>query len=169
MRVVFEVKRQGIRAGGGSCGNRPWWHCRTAYIAVLPVGRRHLRPAMCYRNQRYTCSCPMGGSLEAIRYSHADGRAALSLLEQRALPQNTEWVDIDGPNASWSAIKEMTVRGAPAIGVRRQPPLQANCWHTRAARHACTPTSACQGLHSGCCMPLTCSHRGGAEPCRRSR
>lgn len=86
----------------------------------------------------------MGGSLEAIRYSHADGGAALHLLEQRALPQKTEWVEIDGPKASWHAIKEMTVRGAPAIGAAA---ASRRCQQT-AVHCACSRASAWQGQQS---------------------
>ncbi|PRW55925.1 translation initiation factor fusion with methylthioribose kinase [Chlorella sorokiniana] len=57
------------------------------------------------------------GSLEAIRFEHAGGRAKLELLEQRKLPLETEWLTIDGPKAAWTAIRDMTVRGAPAIAI----------------------------------------------------
>jgi len=49
--------------------------------------------------------------LEAIRYS----RGSLQLLEQRLLPLQTEWVEIKNVEDGWNAIKDMTVRGAPAI------------------------------------------------------
>lgn len=49
--------------------------------------------------------------LEAIRY----GRGSLLLLEQRLLPLQTEWVDIQSVEDGWNAIRDMTVRGAPAI------------------------------------------------------
>ena len=49
--------------------------------------------------------------LEAIRYS----RGKLELLEQRRLPLETEWVEINNVEDGWKAIKDMTVRGAPAI------------------------------------------------------
>lgn len=45
--------------------------------------------------------------------------ALLQLLEQRKLPLETEWLAIDGPKAAWTAIRDMTVRGAPAIGASR--------------------------------------------------
>ncbi|KAL4457683.1 hypothetical protein ABPG75_012548 [Micractinium tetrahymenae] len=59
----------------------------------------------------------MGGSLEAIRYKREGGHATLHLLEQRKLPLETEWLDIPGPKAAWTAIRDMTVRGAPAIAI----------------------------------------------------
>lgn len=51
--------------------------------------------------------------LEAIKYS----RGQLALLEQRKLPQETEWIDIRNTEDGWKAIREMTVRGAPAIAI----------------------------------------------------
>jgi len=51
--------------------------------------------------------------LEAIRYT----RGSLQLLEQRRLPLETEWVDILNTEDGWTAIREMTVRGAPAIAI----------------------------------------------------
>lgn len=58
----------------------------------------------------------MGASLEAIRYKREGDHASLNLLEQRKLPLETEWLEISGPRAAWTAIRDMTVRGAPAIG-----------------------------------------------------
>ncbi|KAL4540995.1 hypothetical protein Ndes2437B_g05393 [Nannochloris sp. 'desiccata'] len=49
--------------------------------------------------------------LEAIRYS----RGSLQLLEQRLLPLQTQWVEIKSVEDGWNAIRDMTVRGAPAI------------------------------------------------------
>jgi 5-methylthioribose kinase len=49
--------------------------------------------------------------LEAIRYS----RGSLQLLEQRLLPLQTEWIEIKSVEDGWNAIRDMTVRGAPAI------------------------------------------------------
>ena len=49
--------------------------------------------------------------LEAIRYS----RGSLQLLEQRLLPLQTEWIEIKSVEDGWTAIRDMTVRGAPAI------------------------------------------------------
>lgn len=51
--------------------------------------------------------------VEAIRYE----RGRLQLLEQRRLPQHTEWVEIRTVEDGWKAIRDMTVRGAPAIGI----------------------------------------------------
>lgn len=51
--------------------------------------------------------------LEAIRYQ----RGSLQLLEQRRLPQDTEWVQVCTAKDGWQAIRDMTVRGAPAIGI----------------------------------------------------
>ena len=51
--------------------------------------------------------------LEAIEYS----RGTLRLLEQRALPHEIEWIDIRDADDGWKAIRDMTVRGAPAIAI----------------------------------------------------
>ena len=51
--------------------------------------------------------------LEAIKYT----RGSLQLLEQRRLPLEIEWVNISGPENGWLAIRDMTVRGAPAIAI----------------------------------------------------
>lgn len=44
-----------------------------------------------------------------------DGR--LHLLDQRQLPQTSEWLQLDDAPAVAQAIHEMVVRGAPAIGI----------------------------------------------------
>ena len=49
--------------------------------------------------------------LLAIDYA----RGSLKLLEQRLLPNEIEWVDVRGVEDGWHAIRDMTVRGAPAI------------------------------------------------------
>ncbi len=55
----------------------------------------------------------MAGSLEAISYE----RGRLQLLEQRKLPLESVFMDIAGPKECWTAIRDMTVRGAPAIAI----------------------------------------------------
>ncbi|XP_078432449.1 nagB/RpiA/CoA transferase-like superfamily protein [Wolffia australiana] len=52
-------------------------------------------------------------SLQAICYS----RGSLSLLDQRKLPQETVYLEIHTAADGWSAIREMVVRGAPAIAI----------------------------------------------------
>lgn len=51
--------------------------------------------------------------LEAIKYK----RGSLQLLEQRRLPLETEWIEIRGVDDGWHAIRDMAVRGAPAIAI----------------------------------------------------
>lgn len=51
--------------------------------------------------------------VEAIEYQ----RGRLRLLDQRKLPHQTEWIDIYDSNDGWTAIRNMTVRGAPAIAI----------------------------------------------------
>ena len=52
-------------------------------------------------------------TLEAIRYS----RGKLQLLDQLKLPTETVFMDVPDCDACWTAIKDMNVRGAPAIAI----------------------------------------------------
>lgn len=54
-----------------------------------------------------------GTSLQAIRYK----RGSLQLLDQRRLPLETVYLDIRDAADGWSAIRDMVVRGAPAIAI----------------------------------------------------
>ena len=51
--------------------------------------------------------------VQAIRWQDNQ----LQLLDQRILPQTTEYLSFDGVNAVAEAIRDMVVRGAPAIGI----------------------------------------------------
>lgn len=53
--------------------------------------------------------------LQAIRYSPSEGR--LSILNQLLLPHATVYDEIKSVEEAWHAIKEMRVRGAPAIAI----------------------------------------------------
>jgi methylthioribose-1-phosphate isomerase len=52
-------------------------------------------------------------SLIAIKYRHG----SLELLDQRLLPFEQKWLDVPDAETAWHHIKDMVVRGAPAIGV----------------------------------------------------
>ncbi|CAH1425307.1 unnamed protein product [Lactuca virosa] len=52
-------------------------------------------------------------SLQAIRYH----RGSLQLLDQRKLPLDTIYLEIRDAAEGWEAIREMVVRGAPAIAI----------------------------------------------------
>eukprot|EP00250_Pteridium_aquilinum_P019227 c24355_g2_i1 orf=168-2612(+) len=52
-------------------------------------------------------------ALQAIRYT----RGHLQLLDQRKLPLETIYIEINDSSSGWHAIKEMVVRGAPAIAI----------------------------------------------------
>ncbi|KAL4341596.1 hypothetical protein GQ457_08G003600 [Hibiscus cannabinus] len=52
-------------------------------------------------------------TLRAICYK----RGALQLLDQRKLPLETVYLDIQGSIDGWNAIRDMVVRGAPAIAI----------------------------------------------------
>jgi methylthioribose-1-phosphate isomerase len=46
-----------------------------------------------------------------------DARDLVRLLDQRRLPAEESWLELDGAEAVAQAIRDLTVRGAPAIGV----------------------------------------------------
>ncbi|KAJ8534730.1 hypothetical protein K7X08_016458 [Anisodus acutangulus] len=52
-------------------------------------------------------------TLQSICYK----RGSLRLLDQRKLPLETTYLDIQDAKDGWEAIKEMVVRGAPAIAI----------------------------------------------------
>ncbi len=52
-------------------------------------------------------------SLQAIKYA----RGSLHLLDQRLLPFETVYLEVPDAKAAWTQIRDMVVRGAPAIGV----------------------------------------------------
>ncbi|KAK4774472.1 hypothetical protein SAY86_009407 [Trapa natans] len=54
-----------------------------------------------------------GSSLQSICYS----RGTLRLLDQRKLPLESVYLDIKNSTDGWFAIKDMVVRGAPAIAI----------------------------------------------------
>jgi methylthioribose-1-phosphate isomerase len=53
-------------------------------------------------------------ALQAIRYTRGRG---LQLLDQRKLPLEVVYIEIQDATAGWQAIKDMVVRGAPAIAI----------------------------------------------------
>ncbi|KAK9830593.1 hypothetical protein WJX81_002762 [Elliptochloris bilobata] len=55
-------------------------------------------------------------ALEAIRWRQGPP-ASLQLLDQRLLPLQTVYINVGGPSESWHAIKDMAIRGAPAIAI----------------------------------------------------
>ncbi|CAI6082129.1 S-methyl-5-thioribose-1-phosphate isomerase [Cohnella sp. JJ-181] len=56
---------------------------------------------------------PIKGVLEPIRWN--DGK--LELLDQRLLPEQTVYLSLTTAQEVWDAIRELAVRGAPAIGI----------------------------------------------------
>ncbi|KAK1280422.1 Methylthioribose-1-phosphate isomerase [Acorus gramineus] len=54
-----------------------------------------------------------GDSLQSICYS----RGSLRLLDQRRLPLETVYLDVRDCTDGWNAIRDMVVRGAPAIAI----------------------------------------------------
>jgi methylthioribose-1-phosphate isomerase len=54
--------------------------------------------------------------LQAIRYTHGEP-ATLEILDQLALPHRSTYLPISSCKDAWDAIKQMKVRGAPAIAI----------------------------------------------------
>jgi methylthioribose-1-phosphate isomerase len=79
-------------------------------------------------------------------------RRALRLLDQRALPEREAYVEVDAVDALVEAIRTLTVRGAPAIGVaaamglavvyaRERSPGRARLLHLAEQVEASRPTA----------------------------
>jgi methylthioribose-1-phosphate isomerase len=62
-------------------------------------------------------------TLEAIRYS----RGSLQLLDQLLLPGQFTYLPIESSEDGWRAIKQMNVRGAPAIAIAAVLSLAVEC------------------------------------------
>ncbi|XP_064625493.1 methylthioribose-1-phosphate isomerase-like [Lineus longissimus] len=56
---------------------------------------------------------PTRGTLQAIKYK----RGSLEILDQRILPHETKYLKVEVTQDAWEAIREMKVRGAPAIAI----------------------------------------------------
>ncbi|KAK3040344.1 hypothetical protein RJ639_026749 [Escallonia herrerae] len=69
-----------------------------------------------------------GTSLQSIRYK----RGSLQLLDQRRLPLETVYLDIKGATDGWGAIRDMVVRGAPAIAIAAALSLAAEVSNLKA-------------------------------------
>ncbi|KAG1677121.1 hypothetical protein FOA52_000927 [Chlamydomonas sp. UWO 241] len=63
-------------------------------------------------------------ALVAIKYT----RGSLALLDQRLLPFENTYLDVPTPQVAWAHIKDMVVRGAPAIGVTGALSMAADLW-----------------------------------------
>src|SRR5262250_1195160 len=74
-----------------------------------------------------------------------DGR--IRLLDQRKIPESVEYVDATGLEEMCQAIKDMVVRGAPAIGVAAALGLAAEA--TRLAGTGCSTPELLSGLDEG--------------------
>lgn len=75
-------------------------------------------------------------TLEAIKYK----RGCLELLDQRLLPMQSTYMRINDTKDAWKAIKDMVIRGAPAIAISAVLSLAIelnniqfksidDCWH----------------------------------------
>lgn len=80
--------------------------------------------------------------LQAIKYE--PGR--LKLLDQRKLPLEETWLSIDSVETAWSAIKDMAVRGAPAIAIAAALALAADLTAAGAGRQFASADAAAQHI-----------------------
>ena len=91
---------------------------------------KHITPARGTAPHRTVLLATMTApTLEAIRYA----RGSLQLLDQLKLPTSTVFIDVPDCDACWSAIKEMNVRGAPAIAIAAALALAVEAHKTRDA------------------------------------
>lgn len=56
-------------------------------------------------------------NFSAVAWAELDGQPVVRLLDQRALPTKTVYLDCVQPDQVASAIRTLSVRGAPAIGI----------------------------------------------------
>ena len=80
--------------------------------------------------------------LQAIQYE----RGRLKLLDQRRLPLEETWLSIDSVAAAWSAIKDMVVRGAPAIAIAAALALAAELVASGSGRQFSSADAAAQHI-----------------------
>ncbi|MGB9867510.1 MAG: S-methyl-5-thioribose-1-phosphate isomerase [Bacillota bacterium] len=66
--------------------------------------------------------------LKPITYFRTGSEATLRLLDQRALPSQTVYRDCRSAQEAAVAIKQMVVRGAPAIGITAAYALAVEAW-----------------------------------------
>lgn len=81
-------------------------------IDVLSLCDVFSRPSL-WRSNSIMAAAAAAKTLEAIQYS----RGELRLLDQRRLPLAAEYLDIKTVEEAWKAIRDMVVRGAPAIAI----------------------------------------------------
>lgn len=64
-------------------------------------------------NDNHNTGAPLQGVLEPLRWNEG----ALELLDQRQLPEHIVYLKLTTAQEVWDAIRELAVRGAPAIGI----------------------------------------------------
>lgn len=80
--------------------------------------------------------------LQAIKYE----RGSLKLLDQRRLPLEETWISVDSVQTAWSAIKDMVVRGAPAIAIAAALAVAAQLVASDAGHQFSSATEAAQHI-----------------------
>ncbi|MCB1561525.1 MAG: S-methyl-5-thioribose-1-phosphate isomerase, partial [Xanthomonadales bacterium] len=89
-------------------------------------------------------STTAASSFDRVRPCRWDGQT-LSLLDQRRLPFHEEWIDCAEAASVTRAIRDLVVRGAPAIGIAAaygvaMAAQQCDATSAEAAREALAPT-----------------------------
>ena len=74
----------------------------------------------------------MQDNLEALRYVKGN----LQLLDQRLLPHQFKYIDASTVSHCWTAIREMQVRGAPAIALAAVLSLATELWNRKSEFHS---------------------------------
>jgi methylthioribose-1-phosphate isomerase len=82
-------------------------------------------------------------TLQAILYE----RGSLRLLDQRLLPFEQIYLDVPTPQAAWQQIKDMVVRGAPAIGVTGALALAVHLVNGGAGKQYSSVQECVQDIH----------------------
>ncbi|MED4603867.1 S-methyl-5-thioribose-1-phosphate isomerase, partial [Paenibacillus validus] len=62
-----------------------------------------------------TQQTPAADWLQSVRWNSLEDR--LDLLDQRLLPDEIVYLELTTAKQVWDAIKQLAVRGAPAIGI----------------------------------------------------
>ncbi|KAJ0029984.1 hypothetical protein Pint_13525 [Pistacia integerrima] len=78
-----------------------------------------------FSSSSYRIQLQMDNTLQSICYK----RGSLQLLDQRKLPLETDYLNIRDVADGWSAIRDMVVRGAPAIAIAAALSLAVEVFH----------------------------------------
>ncbi len=102
-------------------------------LGARPRGRECRSDVLNSQNHAYSSHNHLGNMvLQAIKYSPAGATpASLEILDQIALPHHSRYLPITSCEDAWDAIKQMKVRGAPAIAIVAALSLAVELSHER--------------------------------------